>query len=69
MNIVDSDFAYLNERLAVHYGVEGVKGLTLRPVAIKPEHRLGRLADTWLGPDWKLHRLGTAPDLPCGVAP
>ncbi|MDA7650382.1 DUF1592 domain-containing protein [Akkermansiaceae bacterium] len=43
MNIVDSNFAYLNERLAVHYGVEGVKGLTLRPVAIKPEHRLGGL--------------------------
>ena len=43
MNIVNSDFAYLNERLAVHYGVEGVKGLGLRPVAIKPEHRLGGL--------------------------
>jgi mono/diheme cytochrome c family protein len=43
MNIVESDFAYLNERLAVHYGVEGVKGLGLRPVPIKPEHRLGGL--------------------------
>ncbi len=43
LNIVDSDFAYLNERLAVHYGVEGVKGLGLRPVSIKPEHRLGGL--------------------------
>lgn len=43
MNIVDSDFAYLNERLAVHYGVEGVKGQGLRPVSIKPEHRLGGL--------------------------
>ncbi len=43
MNIVDSDFAYLNERLAVHYGVEGVKGLGFRPVPIKPEHRLGGL--------------------------
>jgi len=43
MNIVDSDFAYLNERLAAHYGVEGLKGLGLRPVLIKPEHRLGGL--------------------------
>jgi hypothetical protein len=43
MNIVESDFAYLNERLAVHYGVEGVKGLGFRPVPIKPEHRLGGL--------------------------
>lgn len=43
LNIVDSNFAYLNEPLAVHYGVEGVKGLKLRPVAIKPEHHLGGL--------------------------
>lgn len=43
LNIVDSDFAYLNEPLAVHYGVEGVKGIALRPVLIKPEHQLGGL--------------------------
>ena len=43
LSIVDSDFAYLNEPLAVHYGVEGVSGLKLRAVAIKPEHRLGGL--------------------------
>ena len=43
LNIVDSDFAYLNEPLAAHYGVEGVSGLELRPVAIKPEHRMGGL--------------------------
>ncbi|MBC8347380.1 MAG: DUF1592 domain-containing protein [Verrucomicrobia bacterium] len=43
MNVVDSDFAYLNEPLAVHYGVEGVRGLKLRAVPIKPEHRLGGL--------------------------
>ena len=43
LNIVDSKFAYLNEPLAVHYGVEGVSGLKLRPVAIKLEHRLGGL--------------------------
>lgn len=42
-NIVDSDFAYLNQPLAVHYGVEGVRGDELRPVRIKPQHRLGGL--------------------------
>jgi hypothetical protein len=31
-NFIDSDFLLLNERLATHYGVEGVKGLALQPV-------------------------------------
>ncbi len=43
LNIVDSDFAYLNQPLAAHYGVDGVQGDELRPVAIRPEHRLGGL--------------------------
>ena len=43
LNIVDSEFAYLNEPLAVHYGVEGVRGLELRAVAVQPDHRLGGL--------------------------
>ncbi len=43
LSIVDSDFAYLNQPLAAHYGVAGVQGHQLRPVAIKPEHRLGGL--------------------------
>ena len=43
LNIIDSDFAYLNEPLAAHYGVPGVKGLDFRPVSVKPEHRLGGL--------------------------
>lgn len=43
LNVVDSDFAYLNERLAIHYGVEGVKGEKMRAVPIKPEHHLGGL--------------------------
>lgn len=41
LNVVDSDFAYLNERLANHYGVKGVKGMQMRAVPIKPEHNLG----------------------------
>lgn len=43
LNVVDSDFAFLNQPLAAHYGVDGVQGHELRPVAIKPEHRLGGL--------------------------
>jgi hypothetical protein len=43
MNIVDSDVAYLNEPLAVHYGVQGVQGLKFRLVPIKPELRMGGL--------------------------
>lgn len=43
MQIVDSDFAYLNQRLAAHYGIEGVAGDELRPVPIKPEDHLGGL--------------------------
>ena len=39
-----SDFAMLNSRLAGHYGIKNVYGVTLRPVAIKPEdHRGGIL--------------------------
>lgn len=52
LNIVDSDFAYLNQPLAAHYGIddgegaevgEGVEGDQLRPVALKPGHHLGGL--------------------------
>ncbi len=43
LNVVDSDFAYLNQPLAAHYGIAGVEGNDLRPVAIKPEDQLGGL--------------------------
>ena len=43
LNIVDSNFALLNQPLAMHYGVAGVQGNELRPVPIKPEHHLGGL--------------------------
>jgi hypothetical protein len=33
-NIVDSDFTFLNERLAKHYGIEGVEGTKMRKVAL-----------------------------------
>lgn len=43
LNVVDSDFAYLNQRLAAHYGVKGVKGMQMRVVPLKPEENLGGL--------------------------
>ena len=42
-NLVDSDFAMLNQPLAAHYGVAGVEGQRIRPVPIKPEDHLGGL--------------------------
>ena len=43
LNVVDSDFAYLNQPLAAHYGISGVEGNELRPVPVKPEDHLGGL--------------------------
>lgn len=36
-NVVKSDFAMLNNRLAEHYGISGVSGPELRPVRLEPE--------------------------------
>jgi mono/diheme cytochrome c family protein len=41
LNFVDSDFLVINERLARHYGIEGVRGDHFRKVAIRPEHCRG----------------------------
>lgn len=38
---LDSDFVMINERLAKHYGIEGVEGDHFRRVALKPEHHRG----------------------------
>jgi len=40
-NIVRSDFAMLNSRLAQHYGIPGVSGLAMRKVKLPPESRRG----------------------------
>ena len=42
-SLVESDFAWLNQPLAAHYGVPGVEGNHFRPVPLKPEYRLGGL--------------------------
>ena len=36
-NVVDSDFAILNERLARHYGIEGVRGQEFRKVSLSAD--------------------------------
>jgi mono/diheme cytochrome c family protein len=40
-SFIDSDFLMINERLARHYGIAGVKGPDFRRVAIGPEHHRG----------------------------
>jgi len=42
-HVIDSDFAMLNERIARHYGIDGVSGTHFRPVSLKPAHRRGGL--------------------------
>jgi len=43
LNFLDSDFTYLNERLARHYGVGGVRGDQFRRVKLKGHTRGGLL--------------------------
>lgn len=38
---LDSDFVMINERLAQHYGIEGVTGDHFRRVSLRPEHHRG----------------------------
>jgi hypothetical protein len=42
-NLVSSDFAVLNERLARHYGIPGVQGVALRPVPLPKDSIRGGL--------------------------
>ncbi len=42
-NLVDSDFTFLNERLASHYGISGVEGVKLRRVALPANSLRGGL--------------------------
>jgi hypothetical protein len=36
-NVIDSDFTYVNDRLANHYGIPGVEGVAMRRIAL-PAH-------------------------------
>ncbi len=42
-NLVSSDFAVLNERLATHYGIPDIDGVTLRPVSLPQDSARGGL--------------------------
>ncbi len=45
-NVLDSDFTMLNDRLAKHYGIPGVKGREFRKVDLDPSYeREGVLGD------------------------
>ncbi len=41
--LVDSDYTFLNERLARHYGIDGVTGDAMQRVGLKAGHRRGGL--------------------------
>ena len=44
LDLIDCDYAFVNEELARHYGIDGVSGKELRRVALRPElHRGGLL--------------------------
>jgi hypothetical protein len=40
-NFLDSSFLVINERLARHYGIEGVTGEAFQKVTLRPEHHRG----------------------------
>lgn len=42
-HVIDSDFTFLNSRLANYYGIEGVDGDQLQHVKLQPQHRRGGL--------------------------
>jgi hypothetical protein len=41
LEFIDSDWTFLNERLARHYGIDGVTGVAMRKVTLRPEHHRG----------------------------
>lgn len=43
MNLIDSDFAWVNQPLAAHYGLGKLEGNHFRAVSLKPEDKLGGL--------------------------
>jgi len=43
IRLLDADYSYLNERLAMHYGIDDVKGSNFRKVTLEDEYRHGLL--------------------------
>lgn len=43
VNLLDSDYTFVNDALATHYGIDNVQGEHFRRVAFQPRHRRGGL--------------------------
>lgn len=43
LDFLDADFSFVNERLARHYGMDGVKGNEFQKVSLNPQQRAGVL--------------------------
>lgn len=43
VNLLDSDYVFVNDALAAHYGITGIRGEHFRKVALRPQHRRGGL--------------------------
>jgi len=43
LELIDSDYTYVNEELARHYGISGVSGSEMRKISLKPEDHRGGL--------------------------
>lgn len=43
IQLIDCDYTFLNEKLAKHYGIEGVQGRKMRRVELKPDDHRGGL--------------------------
>src|SRR5947207_7245031 len=41
LELIDSDYTYLNEKLAKHYGIPGVTGTEMRKVTLPKDHPRG----------------------------
>lgn len=43
LNLIQSDYTFVNDTLAAHYGIDGVEGERFRKVTLEPKHRRGGL--------------------------
>lgn len=43
LNLLDSDYTFINDSLATHYGIKDVDGEHFRKVSLKPQHHRGGL--------------------------
>ena len=43
LNFLDSDYTFVNDSLAAHYGIDGVRGEAFRKVSLQPQHHRGGL--------------------------